>query len=294
MAIIGVQHIGVAVRDYHRAVEQFRTLFGLQTQDFRDNQGPTQHDGRILLGNGCWLHVVHNWNPQSRVAQFVERHGEGLEHIALLSDDIFADVRRVSDAGVPFFGGRVFRAPDGWEAFVYPEYNNGVTVELIQPHRTSWQYPAASGPLSPTTGIVQLQHIGLAVNDCRAACQRFEELFGLRAQDFRTDQNGTDQVDARILLGNRCWLHVVENKNPQRRVNQFIQKHGEGIEHIALQTTSIEADVAHLKSVGVSVFQDRIFNAPDGFETFIYPDSTPGVTVELIQPHATSWAWKPA
>ena len=291
MAILGVQHIGMALADYHRAAATFESVLGLIARDFRDDQGPTQHDGRILLGNDCWLHLVHNWNPESRVHQFLAAHGEGLEHIALKTDDIEADVEHLRSLGVPVFQDRIFKAPDGFEAFVYPEHTPGFTVELIQPHDTSWSYPPDAGPVSTRMGIVQLQHIGLAVNDLKAACAAMERLFGLPCQDWRDDQGGGTQYDARILLGNRCWLHVVQNWNPERRVNQFIQRQGEGLEHLALQTSSIEEDVAYLRSIDVPVFQDRIFDAPDGFEAFIYPEHTPGVTIELIQPHATSWGF---
>jgi 4-hydroxyphenylpyruvate dioxygenase-like putative hemolysin len=173
-----------------------------------------------------------------------------------------------------------------------------MTVELIQPHAQSWTYPEDGGAVSDKMGLIRLQHIGLAVNDLKAACVRFEELFGLECQDFRDDQGkgGQDlahtwQYDARILLGNECWLHLVQNRSPESRVNHFLESRGEGLEHIALQTDSIEADVGYLRSIGVPVYQDRVLDAPDGYEAFVYPDQTPGMTVELIQPHDTSWGY---
>jgi 4-hydroxyphenylpyruvate dioxygenase-like putative hemolysin len=290
MAIIRVQHIGMAVRDMHVACERLEKVFGLECRDFRDDQGQgMQYDSRILLGNDCWLHVVQNWNPEARVYQFLEKHGEGLEHIALESDDIEADVQRLRDAGVPIYQDRIFEAADGFEAFVYPDQTPGLTVELIQPHAHSWSYPEDAGAVSDRMGLIRLQHIGLAVRDLKAACARFEELFGLKCQDFRDDQGKGMQYDARILLGNECWLHVVQNWNPDSRVNRFLRSQGEGLEHIALQTASIESDVQYLRGIAVPVYQDKVFDAPDGFEAFVYPDQTPGMTVELIQPHATSW-----
>lgn len=293
MTVVGVQHIGVVVEDYESAREQFEKVFGLKVRDFRDDQGGgMQYDGRILLGNDCWLHVVENWNPESRVHRFLQEHGEGLEHIALRTDDIEADVQHLRDVGVSVYQDKIFDAADGFEAFVYPDQTPGVTVELIQPHETSWTYPEdIDEPVSTKMGIVRLQHIGLVVEDLKEACRRLEELFGLTCQDFRDDQGGGMQFDARILLGNQCWLHVVQNWNPDSRVYKFKEEHGEGLEHISLKTESIHEDVEYLREIDVPVFQDKVFDAQDGFEAFVYPDQTPGVTVELIQPHDTSWTY---
>ena len=143
MAIIRLQHIGVAVRDLDEACRRFEALFGMKARDFRDNQGHgMQRDARILLGNQCWLHLVQNWDPESRVHRFLEKHGEGLEHLALESDDIAGDVERVKAAGVEVFQKRIFDAADGFEAFVYPDDTIGFTVELITPHANSWSYPS--------------------------------------------------------------------------------------------------------------------------------------------------------
>lgn len=139
--------------------------------------------------------------------------------------------------------------------------------------------------------IVRLQHFGIVVENLQAACEQFEDLSGLKARDFRDDQGKGMQYDARILLGNDTWLHAVQNWNPDSRVNQFLQAHGEGLEHIALETDDIEADVQHLRDLGVPIYMDKIFDANDGFEAFVYPADGVGFTVELIQPHSHSWGY---
>lgn len=297
MAIIRLQHIGISVRDFQATCDQFERILGLKVRDFRDDQGKgMQHDIRVLLGNDCWLHIVYNWNPETRVYQFHEKYGEQLEHIALETDDIEADVQRLRDLGVPIYQDKIFNANDGYEAFVYPGDAIGFTVELIQPHSTSWTYPdnARDVPVSDKMGFIRLQHIGVVVADLDAACQRFEQLFGLKARDFRDDQGQGMQLDARILLGNECWLHVVQNWNPESRVYQFHQKYGQILEHIALQTESIEQDVRYLREIDVPIFKDKIFDANDGYEAFVYPDDGVGFTVELIQPHSHSWGYPEA
>jgi len=88
-----------------------------------------------------WLHLVESTDPENRVTQFMAKHGEGLEHLCFEFDDIRKAVRRVQEAGVPLYQHKIYldRA-DGFEAFVYPEYNHGVTVELIEPYPTSRGY----------------------------------------------------------------------------------------------------------------------------------------------------------
>ncbi len=297
MAFLRIQHIGIVVRDLSEACDRFHRVFGLKARDFRDDQGKgMQHDARILLGNECWLHLVQNWNPESRVTRFLRERGEGLEHIALETDDIEADVARLRAIGVPIFEDTIFDAQDGYEAFVFPDRLPGLTIELIQSHDRSWVYPgdAVGQPISPVMKLLQLQHLGLVVADLQSAATRFEKLLGLRAVDFRDDQGQGMQYDARILFPNRCWLHLVQNWNPDSRVNRFLRERGEGLDHIALQSSDVHADVASLRERQVPIFNDEIKDAQDGYEAFVYPDQLPGMTVELIQPHAHSWGFPKA
>jgi len=294
MSILRIQHIGIVVNDLNDACNRFERIFGLKARDFRDDQaGGQQLDARILLGNECWLHLVQNWKPGSRVLQFLEERGEGLEHIAIETDDIEGDVARLREKGIPVFEDTVFDRQDGYEAFVYPDQLPGLTIELIQSHDRSWVYPddAVGQPISSVMNLIRLHHLGVVVENLQAAISQFEDVLGLDAQDFRDDQGQGKQYDARILLPNDCWLHLVQNWNPESRVNRFLNSRGEGLDHIALQTSNIQADVGYLRENNIPVFHDEILNAADGFESFVYPDQLPGMTVELIEPHAHSWSF---
>ena len=292
--ILRIQHIGMVVHDLHDACARFERVLGLPACDFRDDQGQgMQLDVRILLGNECWLHLVQNWNPESRVNRFLRQRGEGLEHIALETDDIEADVAHLREIGVGVWEDRILDANDGYEAFVFPDKLPGLTVELIQSHDRSWYYPpeAMGEPVSTSLQMARMQHLGLCVTDLDDACSRFERYFGLVAQDFRSDQGKGMQRDARILFANRCWLHLVQNWDPESRVNRFLRERGEGLDHIALQTRDVEGDVAGLRERGIPFFEDTVFDADDGLEVFVYPDQLPGMTAELIQPHEDSWGF---
>ena len=294
MAFLRIQHLGIVVRDLRDACDRFERIFGLTARDFRDDQGHgMQYDARILLGNECWLHLVQNWNPESRVSQFLAQRGEGLEHIAIETDDIQGDVERLRNIGVAVFEDTILDANDGYEAFVYPDQLPGLTIELIESHDRSWVYPddAVGRPISSTLNLMRLHHIGLVVEDIARAREQFERIFQLAARDFRDDQGHGMQYDARILFPNQCWLHLVQNWDPESRVNRFLKSQGEGMDHIALHSSDVHEDVAHLRAHEIPIFNDEIKDANDGFEAFIYPDQLPGMTVELIEPHAHSWSF---
>jgi catechol 2,3-dioxygenase-like lactoylglutathione lyase family enzyme len=241
MSVLRVQHIGVAVEDYAATCARLERM-GLVPRDFRNDQGKGfQHDSRILLGNDCWLHLVHNWNPESRVFRFLESRGQGLEHIALETDDIEAGVERLRSAGVPIFEDRIIDANDGYEAFVFPDDAIGFTVELIQPHPASWGYPdeARGRPLSEKLGIARLRSVVAVVRDRDTACSRFERLFGLGADAIRLEDG---REVASIALGN-CSLLVVAGADPPRVP--------EGLERLALVTPTLAQDLEFLRAAGV-------------------------------------------
>ncbi len=288
--ILRVQHIGMVVRDLHDACDRFERVLGLSAINFRDDQGQgMQLDARILLGNECWLHLVQNWNPESRVNRFLRERGEGLEHIALETDSIEADVAHLREIGIGVWEDHILDANDGYEAFVFPDKLPGLTIELIESHDRSWYYPpeAVGEPVSTSMHLTRLDHIGLCVNDLDDAHRRFERYFGLVAQDFAGDESLATR-EAYIRFRNRCSLQLLENRDPASRAGRFLRERGEGLEHIAMQTSDIERDVDGLRERGVRILDDPINRFDEGLAAFVHPDELPGMTVELVELHENS------
>jgi len=150
--------------------------------------------------------------------------------------------------------------------------------------------------------ILRLQHIGIVVKDIGAACRMYQELLGLPCEAIRATESGGKMLDARIMLGNDMWLHLMQNWNPESRYFDMLEKEGKTaiIDHLCFETDDAEADTERIKSFGWTPYEDKIFKARDGFEVFFLRDNTPfgdhlGATVELIQPHTTSrgYGYKP-
>jgi len=218
------------------------------------------------------------------VAKRRPERGEGLEHVCIETDSIEADVAHLREIGVGVWEDRILDANDGYEAFVFPDRLPGLTVELIESHERSWVYPpgAEGGPVSTSLGVTRLHHIGLCVNDLDDAQRRFERYFGLSARDFAVDESA-GMREAYIHFDNRCSLQLLEPGDPASRAGRFLRERGEGLEHIALETSDLERDVAELRGRGVRILDDTIHRFDEGAVAFVHPDELPGMTVELVE-----------
>jgi catechol 2,3-dioxygenase-like lactoylglutathione lyase family enzyme len=290
--ILQLLYVGFAVESVDCTRRTFRRLFGLPGERMEaDTFLGTDKGARIAFPNECWLYVMESSQPQSPIHQFLEARGPGLERVAFLTDDIAAELDRVRRAGVKLSDDAVIDTPTGRRFAVPAEYVSGITVELVQPSAGDWDFQAPPS----ISGVLGLQHIGVATRDLEATCTAFARMFDLQPRDLRTDQHGGDQKDVMIEPGNdRLWLHVTESWGENARVRQFLDEKGDGLEHLCIEVDDIREAVNRVTGAGVRFFQDKIFtNRPDGFEAFAYPEFTTGVTVELIEPYPTSRGYRP-
>jgi len=289
--ILGLLYVGFAVENVNRTRRTFKELFGLPGERMEpDPFLGTDKGARIAFPNGCWLYVMESQQPESRIFQFVQQRGPGLERVAFLSDDIEAEFERVRRSGVPLGDDDLADTLSGRRFVVPPEYVHGITVELLQPLASSWGFASAN-----ISSVLGLQHIGVAVRDLEASCKAFGQLFDLSPRHLRTDQHGGEQKDVMITPGNdRLWLHVTQSWGGNARVRMFLEEKGEGLEHICIEVDDIREAVKRVTSAGTPIFDHKIYtNRPDGFEAFVYPEHTTGVTVELIEPYPTSRGYRP-
>jgi hypothetical protein len=140
-----------------------------------------------------------------------------------------------------------------------------------------------------------LQHVGIVVKDVCRVCRLFEELLGLKCEEIRTTESGGRMLDARIMLGNDVWLHFMQNWNPESRYYGMLEEADDTaiLEHLCFETDDSQALVEHLRDHGIAPYQDRTYDARDGYETFYLKGENPisavlGVSVEFIEPHPTS------
>ena len=290
--IVRLQHVGFAVRNVNQTRRVFRDLFGLESRAEEPVPLVGVHKAAsIPLPNECSLYVMESSDPKSSVYRYLQEKGPGLERIVLLTDDIQEDYERIRKADVQLAGDAILHTARGDRLIVPAQYMLGITVELIQPSDPIY-YDFGEQP--SRSGVLGLQHIGVAVADLDEAGELFKKLFDLEMVGFRTDQHGGQQRDAIIEPGNdRLCLHFVESWGPNARVRDFLEEKGPGLEHICIEVADIREAVLRITERGVPIYDNKIFtDREDGFEAFVYPEHTTGVTVELIEPFPTSRGYR--
>ena len=79
-------------------------------------------------------------------------------------------------------------------------------------------------------------------------------------------------------------IELLESKEENSPINKYINKKGKGIHHIALTVDNIENAISYLKDKGISLVYDKPNLGSDNkLITFIHPQSSPGILVELCQ-----------
>ena len=90
MAIIGVDHVVIRVKDREEAIERYRAL-GLELST--TNENPAVGKVAIFrLADGFFLELVEPLSPESPIGRALESRGEGVHSIALAVDDLEASI----------------------------------------------------------------------------------------------------------------------------------------------------------------------------------------------------------
>lgn len=127
-----VHHIGIAVNNIKESAALFEKLLGVKAHI----QGaPCQKVTEALfkIGNEVEINLLEPTGPDSAVAKFLEKRGEGLHHIALEVDDINRELTAMEKKGFQLIDKEGRDGVAGQIGFLHPKSVNGVLVELVQP-----------------------------------------------------------------------------------------------------------------------------------------------------------------
>lgn len=130
--------------------------------------------------------------------------------------------------------------------------------------------------------IKKVDHIGIAVQNLEETLQFYTETLGIELQG--TEIVEEQKVKVAFLPVGDTEIELLESTEPDGPIAKFIEKKGEGIQHIALRVDNIEVAIEEMKAKGVKMIDEKPRYGAGGAKiAFCHPKSTKGVLVELTE-----------
>ena len=127
-----IEHIGIAVKDLEASNLLFEKLLGKPHYKTEEVASEGVRTSFFKAGQNK-VELLEALGPDSPVAKFIEKKGEGIHHIAFEVDDIKSELKRLDAEGFRVLNKEPKRGADNkLVAFLHPKSANGVLVELCQ------------------------------------------------------------------------------------------------------------------------------------------------------------------
>lgn len=127
-----IEHIGIAVKSLEKSNELFANLFGEPNYKIEEVVSEGVKTSFFKVGTNK-IELLEATTPNSPIAKFIEKKGEGIHHIAFDVDDIEAEIKRLKASGFSVLNETPKHGADNkLVAFLHPKSTNGVLIELCQ------------------------------------------------------------------------------------------------------------------------------------------------------------------
>jgi methylmalonyl-CoA epimerase len=130
--------------------------------------------------------------------------------------------------------------------------------------------------------IKGIDHIGIAVRSIEEAKKFWVGTLGLKL--LRIEDVPEQKVRVAMLEAGDATIELLEPTSPDSPVAKFIEKRGEGLHHVTLQTDKLADRLKALKAAGVNLIDEkpRVGAGGTGI-AFLHPKSAHGVLIELCE-----------
>ncbi len=130
--------------------------------------------------------------------------------------------------------------------------------------------------------ILKIDHLGIAVNSIEQGRGFWSDVLGLHYEGSETVAE--QKVTTAFFPVGESEVELLESVTPDGPVAKFIEKKGEGIQHVAFRVKNIDEALDELKRKGVKLIDEQPRIGAGGAKiAFLHPKATGGVLVELCQ-----------
>lgn len=130
--------------------------------------------------------------------------------------------------------------------------------------------------------ILKIDHLGIAVKSIENGKNFWSDVLGMELAGTETVE--AQKVTTAFLPVGESEVELLESTSDDGPVAKYIEKKGEGIQHVAFRVENIEDALAELKAKGIRLIDETPRMGAGGAKiAFLHPKATSGVLVELCQ-----------
>ena len=130
--------------------------------------------------------------------------------------------------------------------------------------------------------ILKIDHLGVAVKSIEEGKKFWTDVLGLPFEGSETIEE--QKVTTAFFPVGESDVELLESTSPDGPLARYLEKRGEGIQHIALRVENIHAALRELKEKGIQLIDETPRKGAGGAKiAFLHPKSTGGVLVELCE-----------
>lgn len=130
--------------------------------------------------------------------------------------------------------------------------------------------------------LKNIDHIGIAVINMQESLSFWETSLGIEPHGIQ--EVPEQKLRTAFLPVGGTEIELLESTSADSSVAKFIEKHGEGLHHIAIRVDNIEVALAELKAKGIQLIDETPRNGAGGARiAFVHPKATHGVLLELCE-----------
>jgi methylmalonyl-CoA epimerase len=130
--------------------------------------------------------------------------------------------------------------------------------------------------------LEKIDHIGIAVENIDDALEFYRDQLGLTVGG--TEEVPEQKVQVTFMKIGESRIELLQSTDPEGAVAKFIEKRGQGIQHIAIKVDNIENELEKLKGKGARLIDEHPRIGAGGARiAFVHPKSSRGVLLELCE-----------
>ncbi len=126
-----IDHVGIAVKSLDEAIKTYKAL-GFEVAEIEEVAEQKVRVAMLPAGESR-IELLEATSPDSAIAKFVEKRGEGIHHIAINVENIEEALKKAKEAGLKLIDEEPRIGAGGKKvAFVHPKSTHGVLLEFVE------------------------------------------------------------------------------------------------------------------------------------------------------------------